>query len=392
MTPNKKNSLGDYFTSSKEKGLEGLPLLSVTLHDGVIQRNALDRRTDTNIASEKHLLAREGDIVYNMMRVWQGALGRVKSDGLVSPAYVVLRATAGVDSLYAEYLFKSAKMIYLFWAYSYGITSDRLRLYFADFKKIPVNFPRITEQKKIAKILSTWDKAISVTESLILNSEQVRSSLMHNFFTQKKSPLGSKINFTSYRFSDLLLIDQKNLSSNTPNEYQFKYISLSDIKNGKISKNLPIYTFGNAPSRARRIIAEGDILFSTVRPNLKGFSIVSPNESGYIASTGFSVLSPKASTHNEYIYYYLFSEHISSQISALVVGTNYPAINSSDISNLKIYCPPYEDQLEIAKILDNNNKIITALEKKVNYLRQEKKSLMQQLLTGKLRVKVEIEQ
>ncbi len=116
MAPKEKTCLGDYFTSSREKGRAGLPLLSVTLNNGIVRRNDLERRTETNITPEEHLFVRKGDIVYNMMRVWQGALGRASTDGMVSPAYIVLRPNKDVDSAYAEYLFNTKKIIYLFWA------------------------------------------------------------------------------------------------------------------------------------------------------------------------------------------------------------------------------------------------------------------------------------
>jgi len=96
------NHLGDYFSSSREKGVEGLPLLSVTLHNGLIHRGDLDRRTETNIEANGHLLVRQGDIAYNMMRVWQGALGRASFDGMVSPAYVVLRPNKDIDSKFSR--------------------------------------------------------------------------------------------------------------------------------------------------------------------------------------------------------------------------------------------------------------------------------------------------
>ena len=172
MVSNSETHLGDFFKSSRKKGMDGLPLLSVTLNDGLVIRDNLDRRTETNLEASEHLLVQSGDIAYNMMRVWQGALGRATVNGLVSPAYVVLRPTEEIDSLYAEYLFKTSRMIYLFWAYSYGLTKDRLRLYFNDFARIPVEIPELQEQKKIAQILSTWDKAITTTGQLLANSQQ----------------------------------------------------------------------------------------------------------------------------------------------------------------------------------------------------------------------------
>ncbi|MEF1339936.1 restriction endonuclease subunit S, partial [Vibrio rotiferianus] len=144
-----------------------------------------------------------------------------------------------------------------------------------------------------------------------------------------------------------------------------------------------------APSRARRVIQEGDILLSTVRPNLKGFAKVSENHTDCIASTGFCVLTPKQRVSGDYIYQYIFSSHVTGQIDSLVVGSNYPAINSSDVAGLKVYCPTYEEQQRIASLLTAADKEIEVLEAKLDHFKREKKALMQQLLTGKRRVKVD---
>lgn len=169
--------LGDLFRSRREKGTPGLTTLSVTLNDGLVDRESLDRKTDTTLEDEAHLLVRKGDIAYNMMRMWQGASGLAQKDGLVSPAYVVLAPKKGIDSQYASYLFKSQRMIYLFWAYSHGLTLDRLRLYYDDFARIPVTVPSVKEQAKITAILSVWDKAIEVADKLISESQSQRKGV-----------------------------------------------------------------------------------------------------------------------------------------------------------------------------------------------------------------------
>jgi len=383
MVSDKGSCLGDYFSSSRDKGEIGLPLLSVTLHDGIVGRDKLDRRTETNLAPEDHLLVREGDIAYNMMRVWQGALGRAQFDGIVSPAYIVLRAKKNVDTKYAEYFFNTSKMIYLFWAYSYGITSDRLRLYFNDFKRIPVIFPPLAEQRKVVKILSSWDKAICVAEKLVDNSAQQKKSLMQKLFGGDKRFPEYDGKFKRCHFSDVLEIDSESLGSKTSAEFKFKYISLSDVDAGNISDDVEVHLFASSPSRARRIVRAGDILLATVRPNLQGFAVVKKEHEGFVASTGFAVLRPRSGVCGDYIYHYLFSAHIAGQINYLVVGTNYPAINSSDVAGLSIYCPEYEEQLKIAAVLNACDAVIVSLKEKVELLRQEKKALMQRLLNGK---------
>lgn len=158
--------LGDLFESRRERGSPGMPLLSVTMNDGLVNREDLDRKQDSELTAEEHLLVKPGDIAYNMMRMWQGALGLASCDGIVSPAYVVLKPRQHLDPLYAYYLLKSPRVRYLLWAYSYGITNDRLRLYFDDFARIPVSVPDISRQRAIGKTLATWDKAIAAAERL----------------------------------------------------------------------------------------------------------------------------------------------------------------------------------------------------------------------------------
>src|ERR1035438_3537330 len=179
-------TLGKLFKSRRERGISGLPTLSVTLTNGLMFRDSLDRKTDTNLSPEEHLLVRKGDIVYNMMRMWQGASGHATCDALVSPAYVVLKPTPSVDPLFASYFFKAARTIYLFWAYSYGLTNDRLRLYYADFSGIPVAVPPIDEQRRIGRILATWDNAIDGLSRLITNKELERQAFARSIFDQER--------------------------------------------------------------------------------------------------------------------------------------------------------------------------------------------------------------
>ncbi|EGR2489159.1 restriction endonuclease subunit S [Vibrio parahaemolyticus] len=250
------------------------------------------------------------------------------------------------------------------------------------------------EEDKIAQILSTWDKAITTTERLIATSQQQKKALMQQLLTGKKRLVNPDTgmvfegNWERHSLSDLVHVDKKSLGKKTPDDFEFKYISLSDVATGTIGVNLEIHKYSTAPSRARRVLQNGDILLSTVRPNLKGFAKISEKHADCIASTGFSVLTPKKRVSGDYIYQYIFSSHVTGQINSLVVGSNYPAINSSDVAGLKVYCPTYEEQQKIASVLTAADKEIELLEAKLAHLKDEKKALMQQLLTGKRRVQI----
>jgi type I restriction enzyme S subunit len=175
--------LGDLFRSRRERGKPGLPVFSVTMGDGLVERETLERKTNGNLAPEEHLLIRKGDIAYNMMRMWQGASGLAKQDGIVSPAYVVVAPKKGIYPLFAAYWFKSARMIYLFWAYSYGITGDRLRLYYKDFARIPVSIPPYREQERIARIFVSSDRAIERLEKIVEAKRRLKTGLAEQLLT-----------------------------------------------------------------------------------------------------------------------------------------------------------------------------------------------------------------
>jgi type I restriction enzyme S subunit len=169
--------LGDLFRTRREPGKAGLPVMSVTMYSGLVQRDSLDRKNNGTLTPQEHLLIRKSDIVYNMMRMWQGASGLAEHDGIVSPAYVVVAPRADIDPLFASYWFKSARMIHLFWAYSYGITGDRLRLYYKDFARIAVAVPRKPEQERIGRVLVTTDRAIAGVEKLIAAKRTLKKGL-----------------------------------------------------------------------------------------------------------------------------------------------------------------------------------------------------------------------
>lgn len=284
--------------------------------------------------------------------------------------------------------FSSSHIRFLLSNLATGTSGSMKNITKGDVLALKILIPPLTEQIKIAEILSTYDKAITTTEKLLANSEQQKKALMQQLLTGKKRLSGFHEEFKRFYFSDLLKIDTKSLGNSTPEDFEFEYISLSDVETGRIASKLARHQFKDAPSRARRILAEGDILLATVRPNLKGFVKIGKEHSECIASTGFSVLSQKKNVCGDYVYHYLFSTHMSAQVNALVVGTNYPAINSSDVASLTIYCPEYTEQKKIAAVLNNCDLTISKLINNLNCLKNEKKALMQQLLTGKRRVQL----
>lgn len=143
---------GRLFSQRNETGFGELPILEVSLKTGVRDMDNLKRKQVMS-DREKYKRAAQGDIAYNMMRMWQGAVGVAPVDGLVSPAYVVVRPFPDVDCRYFSYLFRTVSYMNEVDAYSRGIVKDRNRLYWEDFKRMPSPVPPVEEQRQITRFL-----------------------------------------------------------------------------------------------------------------------------------------------------------------------------------------------------------------------------------------------
>ncbi|KJS02699.1 MAG: hypothetical protein VR65_04480 [Desulfobulbaceae bacterium BRH_c16a] len=162
---------GSLFSQRNETGFGELPILEVSLKTGVRVRDMDNlKRKQVMADREKYKRAAQGDIAYNMMRMWQGAVGVAPVHGLVSPAYVVVRPFPEVDCRYFSYLFRTESYMNEVDAYSRGIVKDRNRLYWQDFKRMPSPVPPTEEQRHITRFL---DAAGSKIQRFIRNKRRL---------------------------------------------------------------------------------------------------------------------------------------------------------------------------------------------------------------------------
>ena len=252
---------------------------------------------------------------------------------------------------------------------------------------MPIALPPISEQQAIAAALSDVDELLSSLDQLIAKKKDIRLATMQELLTGKTRLPGFGGSWSRKRLEELAEINPENLSASTPSNYEFNYIALEDVSKGHLLK-FSHYSFADSPVRARRIIKPKDILVSTVRPNLKSHLLATDNENNWICSTGFCIVRcHKNLVEPAYVYHSLFTDDIEYQIKLIVTGSNYPAINSSDVTNLKIYLPSsLAEQQAIASVLSDMDAEIEALEARRDKVRHIKAGMMQELLTGKTRL------
>ncbi len=188
--------IANLYQERSESGLEELPILTVSINTGVSDREIADEEKErVFVRSEdrtKYKRVYPGDLVYNMMRAWQGAFGAVRVEGMVSPAYVVAKPKDGIeiDSRYMEALLRTSEATEEMHRYSRGIVDFRLRLYWPEFKNIRICLPPIEEQREIADYIDRKneeiDRLIKKKEQFISELENYKKSLIYEYVTGKK--------------------------------------------------------------------------------------------------------------------------------------------------------------------------------------------------------------
>ncbi|MFZ4386808.1 MAG: restriction endonuclease subunit S [Chthoniobacterales bacterium] len=184
--------IGAVFHETSETGDDELPILSVSIHHGVSDREMAEEEMDRKMTRiedrSKYLRVSPGDLVYNMMRAWQGGFGAVTVDGMVSPAYVVARPREPIQTSFVEKLLRTPKAVEEMRRHSKGITDFRLRLYWEEFKNISIPIPSENEVHAIANFLdletAKIDGLITEQERLIDLLKEKRQAVISHAVTK----------------------------------------------------------------------------------------------------------------------------------------------------------------------------------------------------------------
>lgn len=250
-----------------------------------------------------------------------------------------------------------------------------------------IRLPSVTEQRVIAEALSNVDGLIESLESLIAKKRDVKTAAMQQLLTGKTRLPGFRGEWKTKRLGEIANIDPENLSDDTNPDYEFNYISLEQVETGKLH-GYTEETFRSSPSRARRKLRHNDVLMATVRPNLMGHLLFNEQFADTVCSTGFAVLRCKdCLSVPEFLFAHLLGSVVNKQIEAVLAGSNYPAISSCDVALVEIPCPPtVREQVAIGTILSDMDAEIAALECRLDKGRALKQGMVQQLLTGKIRL------
>ncbi len=177
-----EKKLGSCFLERSITNNNELELLSVTINNGVKKRSDIEGKDNSSDDKSNYKLVEKNDIVYNSMRMWQGASGVSSYRGIVSPAYTILIPQNNVNSYFFAYLFKLEKVINEFRKFSQGLTSDTWNLKYPLLKGIRVKVPCLEEQTKIANFLSNIDNIIDKESKKLEELRQWKKGLLQQMF------------------------------------------------------------------------------------------------------------------------------------------------------------------------------------------------------------------
>ncbi|MBI0427292.1 restriction endonuclease subunit S [Psychrobacter sp. NG27] len=262
-------------------------------------------------------------------------------------------------------------------------------------KELSINLPPLPEQQKIAKILSTCDKAISTTERLIENSTQQKKALMQQLLTGKKRLLDESGKRFEGEWEDVKLSAiVKVIGGNAFKSTDFKdsgipLIKISNIK-PDYSVSIESSVFISLDQKYDKFqIKNGDVLIAMSGATTGKIGRYTSDEMAYLNQRVGRFDVRKGLTINSYLFQLLKLPKVQHEILIDAVGGAQPNISNKDIERIKVSIPPIKEQQKVATVLTNADKEIELLEQQLADFQQEKKALMQVLLTGKKRVVVD---
>ncbi len=320
--------------------------------------------------------------------------------GAYNVALIKATPKAGVDREFMYYFLKRADLLQIIESYSQR-TSGQTGIEMDVLKSFPMHLPPLPEQRKIAKILSTWDGAIRATERLISNSKNQKKSLLQQLVKGKK------------RFKKINGVNdfKKNSYGEIPRDWdypQIKDICIPLTEKNTHKKDYPVLSCSkhigfldslkyfkkkvfSDDTSGYRIIPKGCFGFPSNHIEEGSIGLQNIYEMGIVSPIYVIFKADQERVNNTYLFYLLKTEHYRQIFSAATNASvdRRGSLRWKEFKTIHIPLPSLEEQQKIADVIVNADKEIKTLEQQLSYLIQEKKSLMQQLLTGKRRVKID---
>ena len=338
-----QRKLIDYLEVSSEKNRDNRftkdDVLSVSGEYGIVNQIEFQGRSFAGASVSNYGVVENGDVVYTKSPLKSNPYGIIKTNkgipGIVSTLYAVYKPKEITDSKFVQIYFEldSRMNSYMHPLVNKGAKND-MKVSAENALKGMVSFPKKDEQEMISLYFSSLDNLIALHQrKLFLNFAK------RNDWEQRK----------------LNEVAEFNPKSELPDE--FEYVDLESVVGTEMISHRT-ETKDSAPSRAQRLAQPGDVFFQTVRPYQKNNYLFSKLDNNYVFSTGYAQMRPNIDT--AFLMSFLQTDSFVKIVLDNCTGTSYPAINSSDLSNLEISLPKsFEEQKKVGKTIISIDNLIT---------------------------------
>lgn len=327
-------------------------------------------------------LIERGDLLYALYGATSGECALSKISGAINQAILCIRPTKDVDRYFLLSFLQKGKEYY----YNSYLQGGQGNLSADIVKGYKILTPPLPEQRKIAEVLSTWDKAIEKQMLLVEKLELRKKGLMQQLLTGKKRLHGFSEEWKTVKLGSIADVVGGGTPDTNNSDYwdgNIAWLTPSEIGTEKyVYTSKKHITEEGLKNSSARLLPVGTIVF-TSRATI-GLKAILKTEAS--TNQGFQSLIISQSSNIEFVYYLLdILIHVIRKKSS---GSTFPEISANSLKSINITTPPLEEQNAIAEILSVCDKEISLAKQKLDTLRQQKKGLMQVLLTGKKRVRL----
>ena len=377
--PYKQCRIGDIYAERSQRGASDMELLSVTMNDGVMPRSEIEGKDNSSEDKSNYKVVLTGDMVYNSMRMWQGANGISPCDGIVSPAYTVLMPKIPISNGYFAAFFKSPNLINEFRKNSQGMTSDTWNLKYPQIETIKVCIPALSEQNRVADMLRTLERRIAIQAQLVDNLKKYKRGVMQRIFRQLPSQNGTE--WTCVRLGDIFKkVSRRNtdgvIKNVITNSAEYGLIPQRDFFDKDIAVD------GNTANYY--VIENGDFVYNPRKSNSAPygpFNRYTLSEQGIISPL-YTCLVLQADISPSYLAWYFKSDawyrYIYDNGSQ---GVRHDRVSMTDdlLMGIPVMYPSHVKQLLYADILDMVEARLQATQKTLDLLSKTRDGYMRQL-------------
>ena len=350
-----------------------MELLSVTMNDGVIPRSEIEGKDNSSEDKSNYKVVCKGDMVYNSMRMWQGANGVSDYNGIVSPAYTVLMPTEEIDNHYFAALFKTSNLINEFRKNSQGLTSDTWNLKYPQIRPIRLYIPSLQEQHKISDFIGALEERIGKQRELVDSLKKYKRGVMKSIFRDKTILFSETTKWKSVCLSDECTF----FSGGTPKSTDSSFYggTIPFIRSGEIhDENTALFlTDDGLKYSSAKMVSKGDLIFA-----LYGATSGEVDISKINGAINQAILCIRPTQINRTFLKYLLEDRKNDILNTYLQG-GQGNLSAEIIKNLVFDIPDEQSQLKVVNFLSVIDKHINNSLKCIEAITELRSGLMQQL-------------